>query len=401
MRLLDIIHTLNPSSGGPAEGLRQAVQASRALGHDQQVLTLDAPGAAWLAEFPATVHAVGPSSGGGGGWGYTPHLLPWLRQHAADYDAFLVHGLWQYPGFASWWALRGSGKPLLVYPHGMLDPWFRRSSPLKHAKKRLYWALVEKRVLRAAHALLFTTEEEKRLAPLSFGPLPTRAEVVGYGLTLDKLARAASAHDFHAAWPALRHRRLLLFLGRLHPKKGCDLLLQAFAGVAAAHPELDLVMAGPGEPGYRIELLALAAGLGLADRVHFTGLLQGAVKWGALRAAQAFVLPSHQENFGVAVAEALAMGLPVLISHEVNIWREVVAAGAGLAEPDTLAGTQALLQSWLALPAAQQAAMRQAAAPCFERHFQMRGAVQRVLALVAEHHAATPAGNTALVKSQP
>lgn len=398
MRLLDIIHTLNPASGGPAEGLRQAVQASRALGHDQQVLTLDAPGAPWLAAFPATVHAVGPARGG---WGYAPHLLPWLRRHADGYDAVLLHGLWQYPGLATWWALRGSDKPLFAYPHGMLDPWFRRSSPLKHAKKRVYWSLVEKRVLGAAHALLFTTEEEKRLAPQSFGPLPARGEVIGYGLTLDKMALAAQAQDFYAEWPALRGRRLLLFLGRLHPKKGCDLLLRAFAGVAAKHPELDLVMAGPGAAGYRAELLALTARLGLTERVHFTGLLQGAVKWGALRAAEAFVLPSHQENFGVAVAEALAMGLPVLISREVNIWREVVAAGAGLAEPDTLAGTQALLQSWLTLPASQQAAMRQAAVPCFERHFQMRGALQRVLALVAEHQAVTAASNAALAKSQP
>jgi glycosyltransferase involved in cell wall biosynthesis len=142
-------------------------------------------------------------------------------------------------------------------------------------------------------------------------------------------------------------------------------------------------MAGPDGVGLQPELAALAQRLGISERVTWTGMLEGAAKWGALRAADVFVLPSHQENFGIAVAEALAMGLPTLLSTQVNIWREVVAAGAGLAEPDTLAGTVALLSRWLALPAVTRTHMRQAATPCFERHFHVQAAAQRLLALVA------------------
>ena len=382
LRILNLIRTLNPEHGGPAEGLRQSVVATRALGHEEEVLSLDTPGAPWLAAFPAPAHAVGPAQGV---YGYTPRLLPWLQAHGAQYDALVVHGLWQYLGLATRQALAGTGQPYFVYTHGMLDPWFKRRYPLKHAKKWLYWPWGEYRVLRDAAAVLFTTEEESRLAAQTFWLYRARHEVLGYGLELDEQARHARAEDFLSCFPALRGRRLLLFLGRIHPKKGCDLLIEAFAAVVDEDPQLHLVMAGPDQVGLQPTLQALAQRLGVGHRVTWTGMLQGAPKWGALRAAEAFVLPSHQENFGVAVAEALAMGVPALLSTQVNIWREVVDAGAGLAEPDTVAGTTALLSRWLALPGAAQAAMRQAAPGCYERHFHIRAAAQRLVSLVQRH----------------
>ena len=379
LRILDIIHSVNPVQGGPAEGLRHCVAATRAMGHQQEVLTLDEPGAPWVAAYPATTHAVGPARGG---YAYAHRLTPWLHDHAKAFDAVIVHGLWQHHGRAARLALRGSGVPYFVYPHGMLDPWFKRQYPLKHAKKWLYWAAAERAVLRDAAAVLFTTHEEARLAPQSFPHFRARSEVLGYGLVLDSVAQQSSAEDFLQQFPALRGQRLLLFLGRLHPKKGCDLLVKAFARVSTANPQLHLVMAGPDSEGLQPTLAQMAHSAGVGGRVTFTGLLQGAVKWGALRAADAFVLPSHQENFGVAVAEALAMGLPALLSDQVNIWPEVVAAGAGLAESDTLEGTTALLQRWLNLPADSQARMRAAAPACFESHFHMGAAARRLTRLI-------------------
>lgn len=387
LRTLNLIRSVNPVFGGPAEGVRQSVAAARELGHVEEVLTLDAPGEPWVAAFPALTHAVGPSEGT---YGYTPRLLPWLQQHAAAYDALVVHGLWQYHGLAARRAVGGSGRPYLVYPHGMLDPWFRRSSPGKHAKKWLYWLAAERAVLRDAAAVIFTTQEEARLATTSFKPYSARHQVLGYGLALDKAARQACAEDFLQCHPELQGRRLLLFLGRLHPKKGCDLLVSAFAQLAGQDPRLHLVMAGPDALGLQPGLQAQAQRLGVAARITFTGMLEGAAKWGALRAAEAFVLPSHQENFGIAVAEALAVGTPVLLSTQVNTWREVVDAGAGLAEPDTLPGTVALLARWLALSDAERLRMRAATLPCFERHFHSRGSAQRLAALVRSLHPPSP-----------
>lgn len=377
LRVLDVIQSLNPALGGPAEGLRQISAAMQRLGHASEVVSLDCATDGWLRAFPAPVHPLGPRHGR---FGYAHRLGPWLREHAGRYDAVVVHGLWQYHGLATWRALQGSGVPYFVFPHGMLDPWFRRAHPLKHLKKRLYWPWAESRVLRDAAGVLFTTPEEARLAPQSFGACGSRPVTVGFGVALDAAAESAQAADFLQRWPALRGRRLLLFLGRVHPKKGCDLLIEAFARHARREPRLHLVVAGPGDDAYVQALQRLAAQHGVAERITWTGLLQGPAKWGALRAAEAFVLPSHQENFGVAVVEALAVGTPVLISREVNIWRGITDDGAGLAEAATSEGAAALIDRWLALPAGARAAMGRAALACFARRFHVDAAA-RTLAL--------------------
>ena len=383
MRLLNVIRSVDPVHGGPAEGLRQSIAATRAMGHSEEVLTLDARHDACVSTFPATVHALGPV---GSNYGRSARLLPWLRAHAGDYDAVVVHGLWQHHGLSVWRALRGGPVPYFVYPHGMLDPWFKQRYPLKHAKKLLYWWAAEYRVLRDASAVLFTADEEKRLAARTFRPYRVRPAVVGYGVAITDAAAGADTETFFQRWPATRGQRLVLFLGRLHPKKGGDLLIEAFAKVAARDPALHLVMAGPDDrSGVRAGWEALASRCGVAQRVTFTGMLTGDAKWAALRAADVFALPSHQENFGIAVVEALASGVPVLISDKVNIWREIVADDAGLAGNDTLAGTVDTLSHWLSLDPPRRTAMRQHAVDCYRRHFHMAAAAQRLIDTITPH----------------
>jgi len=145
--------------------------------------------------------------------------------------------------------------------------------------------------------------------------------------------------------------------------------LQAFAAARDLDPAAHLVMAGPDGGQWNATLKTLSAKLAIDSRVTWTGMLQDDRKWGAFYAADAFVLPSHQENFGIAVAEALACGLPALISDKVNIWREVEADGAGFVAPDTVAGTLANLTRWLQLDATDAQKMRKQALHCFEQHF--------------------------------
>lgn len=381
MRVINIIHSLDPARGGPAEGLRQMCMATRRLGHRQDVVTMDPPDAPWIETFPARVVALGGSHTT---YGYSPKLHGWLQRNSPLYDGVVVHGLWQFHGLATWWTLRRTQVPYYVFPHGMLDPWFRRSHPIKHLKKALYWWLVERHVLGRARHVLFTADEEARLAAQTFGLYRASPCTVGYGVALDAVAAKTTADDFLEAWPQLRGRRLLTFLGRIHPKKGPELLLEAFARHAARDERLALVMAGPDQVGMVPVLTQRAAELGLADRVVFTGMLQGRLKWGCLRAAEAFVLPSHQENFGIAVAEALAVGTPVLISTQVNIWREIVEDEAGLAEVDTQAGTDTLLGRWLDLPEHDRHAMRQRAADCFGRRFHIDAAARTFVRVVEQ-----------------
>ena len=375
MRLLHVISTLDPVAGGPVAGLLGMVDAGLRRDVDAEVLTMDSPAAAWLSSFPVRVAALGQ---GARGFAYAPAIGAWLLEHQSRFDAVIVHGLWQYQGIAVRRVLRSVGRPYFVFPHGMLDPWFKQRYRFKHLKKVLFWRLWQYRVLRDAAAVLFTCEEEERLARETFRPYAVRARVVGFGADgpPERLGDARARLD--ASFASLHGKRIVLFFGRLHPKKGCDLLLEAFAEVAASDPALHLVFAGPDQEGYGDSLRSLAGRLGVTARVSWLGMLQGDLKWTVLQAAEVFVLPSHQENFGVAVAEALACGTPVLLSDKVNIWREVVADGAGLVGPDRVAATAKLLRDWLELGAAQREAMREAAVRCHAQRFRFDAMVARL-----------------------
>ncbi|WP_218775979.1 glycosyltransferase [Sphingomonas sp. TZW2008] len=391
MRILRIITSADPRTGGPIEGALQVAAAWARAGHRQDLLTLDPPEERHLPDYPGRIVALGPPRGRGlcARYRYGAAMVPWLRAHAHEYDAIIVSGLWRYSARGAMRALADGPVPYFVIPHGMLDPWFRKRAAAKYCIKQLSWWWAEGPLLAGARAVLFTSEEERRRARGAFRPYRLTEAVIDYG-TADIGAAsageaAAQVAAFRALLPALNTREYLLFLGRLHPKKGCDLLVAAFAEVAARAPGLDLVLAGPDDAGFGAVLRTQVAAAGLADRVHFVGMLRGAAKAGALRSAAAFVLPSHQENFGIAVAEALAGGTPVLVSHEVAIWREVLAEGGGLAAPDTAAGTRDLLERFLSLPAEERQTMRQAARAAYERRFTIERAADSLLTTIERH----------------
>jgi glycosyltransferase involved in cell wall biosynthesis len=384
MKLLHILASVDPDGGGPMEGVRQRGIRLTEMGHTVEVVSLDDAGMPFLREFPLTVHALGPSRGS---YRYNDKLVSWLVAHARDYDAVVINGMWQYHCFGAWRALRKLGMPYFVFTHGMLDPWFKRTYPLKHLKKWLYWPWADYRVLRDARAVLFTSEEELLQARKSFWLYRAREQVIAYGTRSPPEGAANLREEFLGAHPDLRAKRLLLFLSRIHEKKGCDLLVKAFATVAATDPSLHLIIAGPDQTGWIGSLKALAQEHGVAERICWPGMLRNEMKWGAFYAAEAFVLPSHQENFGIAVAEALGCGLPALISDKVNIWREVQSSQAGLVAPDTLGGTIELLRKWLSLSPAQRSAMGYAARDLFIRRFTVDAMAQGLLDVVHKYTA--------------
>ena len=376
MRILRSIHSVNPAGGGPIEGIKQVARVHQAAGHETEIISLDAPDAPWVRECPVKVHAMGP---GRTGYGYSARFAPWLAEHRTNFDAVIVSGLWQYSGFGVWRALRGTDTPYFVFPHGMLDPWFKRAYPLKHLKKWLYWPWADYRVLRDARAVLFTSEEERRAARESFRLYRCHEIVVNYGIAAPAENGDAQKQTVLEKFPELRGVRVFLFLGRIQEKKGCDLLIRAFAKTATRDDSLRLVMAGPDQTGWTKELQALAAGWNVAGKILWTGMLSGDLKWGMLRLAETFVLPSHQENFGIAVAEALACGTPVLISNKVNIWREIENDRAGLVDEDDEPGTTRLLEKWLSLPAGQKDEMRLNARRSFQSRFEVTRAAEALI----------------------
>lgn len=384
MKILHVISSVNPKGGGPIEGVRQLHLPIVAAGHSVEIVSLDAPESAYLDEFPIKVHTMGPSNGG---YAYSPRLAPWLRENASRFDAVIVNGLWQYHSFATWRALAGTKTPYFVFTHGMLDPWFKHTYPLKHLKKWLYWPWGEYRVLRDACAVIFTCEEERLLARESFWLYKVNEAVTSYGTSTPPQDAASLAPIFLGKFPELQGKRLALFLSRIQEKKGCNLLIDAFAIVCRRDPNLHLVMAGPDQTGWVAKLQAQAAALGIAERISWVGMLQGEMKWGAFHSAEVFCLPSHQENFGIVVAEALACGKPVLISDKVNIWREIEAENAGFVDEDSAEGTVRNFERWLALPPNDYQAMTARARDCFVRRFHIDRAAERLIEIINSEHA--------------
>ena len=159
------------------------------------------------------------------------------------YSVVLAHGLWQWPSYMAWKNYKKNGTPYLVFPHGMLDPWFKKSYPLKHIKKQIYWWYRQGEILRDAYAVCFTTEEERLLAQKTFSPYQCREIVTGLGVGDPPGDLEEQSTLLYSQFPQLKNKRVLLYLGRFHPKKGVDLLINAF--VKYSNDDDILVLAGP------------------------------------------------------------------------------------------------------------------------------------------------------------
>lgn len=377
------------------EGLRQTTRIHAEWGHETVVASCDTDQTPKKPDDHFELIPLGP---GQYGWAYSPRLRSWLIGNLSTFDLAVMHGLWLYPSWAlariydNRKALHEGLPPWFVFSHGMLDPWFQnwKRRPIKTLRNLLYWKAFESRTIRAADGVLFTSSEERRLAEIPFKPYtPQRQIVLPYGTSTPPSPTQKQGASFHSHLNGLNDRPYLLFLSRLHEKKAVDLLLHAYAAIKAdktsgSPPLPALVIAGPGlASDYGLLLQNLVSMLDLGDDVFFTGMLEGEAKWGAYYGAEAFVLPSHQENFGIAVAEALACAKPVLISNKVNIWKEIDNAGAGFVDADTEDGIENILLRWLRTPADERVSMSRKAVALFRKQYHVEASAKALLELAA------------------
>ncbi|MDR3691624.1 MAG: glycosyltransferase [Fimbriimonas sp.] len=377
--MLRVVKGAKLELGGPVEAMFQCARQLQEMGHSTEILSMDAPGDPGISDTVFKVHAMGPAKTS---FGFSPRTAPWLEAHIADYDVVIVHGVWLHHGWVVRNAARKHKVPYFVYTHGSLDPYIRRAYPIKAVKKQVYWPF-ETRVLHDAQAVLFTTEEERLTSRQSYKPYKVVERVVPYG-TSAPVFTESQIDKFYEIVPKARNKRVILCVGRFHPIKGMDLLMEAFGRVFAKDSNWILVVAGPDECGLKAGFEQIAQTYGVADRVFFPGMIKGEAKWGAFRAATVFALPSHHENFGIAVAEALSCGTPVLVSDKVNIWREVTASRAGLVAPDTLDGAVLLLKELKGLSPEDLTDMGKRATDCFVSHFEATRMAAGLLEVIAE-----------------
>ena len=324
MRVLHVIPSAAPVDGGPNLAVRAMARGLAARGMDVTVATTNASGNATLdvplgtpvitdgvvyRYFARTVP---------GSWKFSWPLTRWLWANASAYDVLHVHALFSYATIPGCRAAAHAPVPYVLRPLGTLSEW---SLAHRSWKKRPYYALLERSHLDMAAAIHVTSDAEADdVARLGYG---ARARVIPLGVDV-------AAHPPSRAPRGDARAFRLLFLSRLHEKKNVPLLLRALARRPAASRRIELTIAGDGDPSYRAELVRLADRLGLAGQVTFTGRLDGEAKHAAFDAADCFILPSAHENFGLAVAEALGAGLPVIVTPGVALWRDIDRAGAGI-----------------------------------------------------------------------
>jgi glycosyltransferase involved in cell wall biosynthesis len=335
VKILIAIASLSPKHGGPSKAAVEMAEALVERGHEVDIFTTDQNGPGDRLDVPtdrpiirngvaihyfrAEVLGIWPCVSYG--------FWRAVKERTASYDIVHLHSLWLFVGLVIGHYCRKYDVPYLIRPCGAMDPYIFRRHRLR--KWLLEW-LYERRNFHYAAAIHFTTEEEMELAKLAADFLPfNKGVVVPLAVRPEDYFELPGAGTFRRNFPEIGQRRILLFLSRMNFKKGLDLLIRAFGAVARERDDVHLVIAGPDE-GMGQKVRSWIDGEGLNERVTLTGMLQGEIKLAALRDAEAFILPSYSENFGISVVEAMACGLPVIISNKVNIWREVIAAQAGL-----------------------------------------------------------------------
>jgi len=259
--------------------------------------------------------------------GFSLGMIRALPKLIADVDVVHLHSLYLAHSWATGDIAHRRGVPYIVRPHGTLDPYIYRRRRLR---KWIVETIFQNRVNRNAAAFHFTTQEEMELATPYISGRP--GFVAPLGVDLARFDSLPPPGLLRARYPILGNRGIVLFYGRLNFKKGLDILIQAFADVVKRGQDLALVIAGP-DHGMEAKAREWVVEHGIADRCVFTGMLHGEDALATLADSDLFVLPSFSENFGISVVEAMACGLPVLISDRVNIWREVKADRAGLVAP--------------------------------------------------------------------
>jgi len=374
---------MDPAQGGVVEAINQAAMSFNNDSFQTEVLCLDDPDSEWVKnQSHYTIHALGE---GITAYGFHRKYLSWLWQNSKNYDVIIIDGLWQFLVLGGY-ILKILNVPYCVFTHGMLDPYFNKEK-LKFIKKLPFWFGIERNVIALASAVIFTCRDEYLLASNSFPLFRAREKITTLGVEGNSRESSELVSSFYTEFPTLANKKFAIFLSRINKKKGIDLLVGALGRMKNLPEDFQLAIAGPDSEGLQLKLTQQIELLGLTDRVVWLGMLKGDVKWGAYHASEVFILPSHQENFGIVVAEALSTGTPVLITNKVNIWREVITAGAGFVENDDIDGVEELLSQWFSLGIQSRRNMKADAITCFQKNFSIDAStrdLERVLLNVSK-----------------
>lgn len=384
MKILHVIPSVSPKRGGPSVAVRRMAEGVAQHGIEVHIATTDDDGA---GRHDPGVYGKPIEENGVTLW-YFPRqshfytvslpLTQWLMAHVADYDVVHIHALFSYPVGAAALAAQRAGVPYIVRPLGTLNQW-----GIQHRRpfvKQWSLKLIEKPLLQRAARVHFTSRQEQQEAQ-GVG-VKTPFAIIPLGLDIAPFRTLPDPAIFRTQYE-IGDAPVILSLGRIDRVKGLDVLIDAFADVHITCPNARLIIAGDGDATLLVELQTQAQSLGVAEQVIWAGFLQGEAKLAALAAANLFVMPSHSENFGIAAVEALAAGLPTIVSTGVAVHHEISEAGAGVAVPVSTAPLANAMRNLLA-DAPRRAAMRSAALDLAQTRFSQEGMAHALIDLYQE-----------------
>jgi glycosyltransferase involved in cell wall biosynthesis len=331
MKVLQVVPGISPNFGGPSVALTGLTRLLAQRGIETMLVTtnvdprgrLDVPLGVPVSQLGANVLYF--NAWPRGRYAFSFPLACALRQIIHDYNVVHIHWLYNFSSLIAAIAAQKAGIPYVLQPNGSLDPHLMKRNNLL---KKIYLAMFGNYIVKNASVIIFTSEIERKQASLDGFRVPAR--VVPVGLDWAEYANLPPRGEFKKQYPEIGNKQMVLFLGRMSRQKGLDLLIPAFRIVAARHPAVHLVVAGPDGEGYGTQVKQWVAEANLKNRVTFAGPLSEQLKLAAYVDSDVFVLPSYAENFGATVTEALACKRPVVISNRVNICDEIASAEAGI-----------------------------------------------------------------------
>jgi len=268
---------------------------------------------------------------------YSSDLARIIQREVYKFDIIHIHEIWHYPHYIAYKAAKKAGKPYVITIHGALNPW---CLGYKSFKKKIYASLIQKRILKEANAIHAITDEEVK--QIKNFVSSNNITMIPNGINSEEFINLPSRRELEKLYPELTGKEVLLFLGRLHPVKGLDLLAKAFGMIARERDDVYLLIVGPDSDGYRIQIEKVLESEGVLDKAIFTGMLNGNKKLAALSRADICIVPSYSEVRSIVALEAMICKVPVIITRQCN-FPEVAEYEAGIViEPDLKQLTEGL-----------------------------------------------------------
>ena len=362
-KILSIIDSLNPKDGGPSHSLFDMALSNKQNNIDHDIL--------YIGKKQKINHLSGIKiislNDSIFKYGISLKLIFWLYQNKNNYNLFIIHGLWQFITLLSRIIIPNK---YLVFTHGMLDPYFK-SEKFKSFKKKIYWNIFEKKnLIKAKFVLLNSIKEKKQINNTFVNTNGIKFKLINYGIYPKDINFKKSKLKFYSKFKFLKNYKLIVYIGRIHPKKGLDILIDAFEKID--NKEYILLIAGDINNKYAKTLIQKVKDRNNSKKIIFTNFLKGEIKWGAISNAASTILPSHGENFGVSVVESLLVGTPVICSNKVGTSKQIKDSNAGIIVKNNKRSLYQGIIKFINLSQKKKIDLSKNSTTCFNKNFNIK-----------------------------